>query len=71
MDIFEVQVLASDASDIMAAVRTWLDQRGIMPVMFHYRRSPDGMVLGIRFRERSEAEQFTQKVGGVVIVVAV
>ena len=70
MDIFEVQVPAGDASDMMAAVRTWLDQHGIKPVMFHYHRSPDGMVLGIRFRERPEAEQFAQKFGGVVVVVA-
>jgi hypothetical protein len=70
MDVFEVQVSTDASGNVMTAMRIWLEQHRVRLVMFHCRNSPDGVVLGIRFHNRMEAEKFAHEFNGAVAIVA-
>jgi hypothetical protein len=69
MDVFEVQVSTDDSGNVISAMRIWLEQHRVRLVMFHCRNSPDGVIVGIRFRNRIEAEKFAQEFNGAVAIV--
>jgi hypothetical protein len=51
----------------MHQMRTWLDGKGIEPVIFRLSLIPGGTVFRVEFRSVSEAEAFARALAGKVV----
>ena len=52
----------------MNQMRTWLDGKGIEPVIFRLSLIPGGTIFRVEFRLASEAEAFASALPGKVLV---
>jgi hypothetical protein len=67
MHVIEICLLDHDLAAEMAEMRTWLDEHGYEPSIFHYQHRPDGLVILVGFEIAIEAGAFAKRFGGRVI----
>ena len=66
MHIVEIRHVPAELSEIMAAMRVWLDQHRFEPSAFTYRDIGPEVELTIAFKLADEAEGFARHFGGRV-----
>jgi hypothetical protein len=65
MRAVRIKVPAANLSNEMARMRIWLDDRGIRPVHFGYRRDTGGIVvITVTFAADDEGAAFAAEFGG-------
>jgi hypothetical protein len=60
----EVRWIGADLAGSMAAMRTWLDSRGVNPTAFEHSSGGPGITFRVSFREEEDALSFAQAFRG-------
>lgn len=66
MRIVEIDLVADELFDQMAAMRMWLDRRRWEPSIFSCRENGASVLLRIEFKVPQEGEEFARRFGGRV-----
>jgi hypothetical protein len=66
MHTVEMRLQRNELSGLMAAMRTWLDERRFEPSSFSFHDSGTGVIVRIDFKVAAEADAFARRFAGRV-----